>query len=97
MKARIAYAGNTYGNEANAPRYAVRISRNGAHDAIEIDFNLDAPAEGRGVGFSQGSVKSVRLSLPPTACRALADGLQVALAPVTTGAVDFKIDEAKSV
>lgn len=60
---------------------------------VDIEFRLDVPAQGRGIGPQRGVVNRVRVSMPPQVCIALSHALLVAAADVTKGKVSLRVDE----
>lgn len=93
MKSQMVYGANTYGNTENAPQYKVTLKRAMWHKGISIVFNFEQPAEGRGVGTSRGSVRSVSLELPASTAEALSHALQLALSDTASSDLAFTIDE----
>jgi hypothetical protein len=93
MKCSMVYGANTYGNKTNAAEYLVKLKRGKEGDAISIRFNFDKPAEGRGIGYSRGSVRSVSFTLPSKTAEALSHALQLALAETASTDVEFRIEE----
>jgi hypothetical protein len=88
------YGANTYGNEKNAAEYLVKLTRKkGGGDKISIFFAFDRPAEGRGIGDSRGSVRSVSVTLPAKTAKALSHALQLALSETASTNVEFRIEE----
>jgi hypothetical protein len=86
------YAGATYGNAENAPRYAVKLSRAG-RESVSISFIFDIPAGGRGVGDAKGNVRTVSLVIPADTAQALSHALQLTLANTASSETQFQIDE----
>ena len=93
MKCSMIYGANTYGNKTNAAEYLVKLTRRKGGDAISISFGFDKPAEGRGIGYSRGSVQSVSFTLPAKTAEALSHALQLALSETASTAVEFRIEE----
>jgi hypothetical protein len=93
MKSVMKYGANVYGNETNADEYLVKLKRGEGGDEISISFGFDKPAEGRGIGGSRGSVRSVSVTLPAKTAEALSHALQLALSKTASTDVEFRIEE----
>lgn len=94
MKSIMVYGANTYGNsKTNADQYLVKLRRVKGGDEISIAFSFDKPAEGRGIGGSRGSVRSVSVTLPAKTAQALSHALQLALSETASTDVEFRIEE----
>ena len=93
MRSFMVYDTYAYGNKTNAAEYLVKITRGREADEISISFDFDKPAEGRGIGWSRGSVRRVSVTLPAQTAQALSHALQLALSETVSTDWEFRIEE----
>jgi hypothetical protein len=93
MRSAMNYGTNTYGNKTNADEYLVKLTREKEVGEISISFGFDKPAEGRGIGWSRGSVQSVSFTFPAKTAQALSHALQLALSETASTDWEFRIEE----
>jgi len=64
MKFVTNYRDRHYGNAINACDYEVQVSAIPGSQLLKVQFSYDAPAEGFGIGYAAGAVRSCSLVIP---------------------------------
>ena len=94
MKTTTRYSNKSFGTGENAQGYSVKIQRFGGETGdIHVEFCFDETAEGRGVGYLAGNVKSVALQMPIGVFSMIADRIAAVGSCMGTRRSEFHVDE----